>query len=143
MSFFNSLSVRIPLALIGGILYGVLVHTMVIFLHPSNPIAVVGGIFIFLFYLSSRFLLLFSGTSTPYYYREEESLSKRFNESTSFYRAAQWVGKFYHYHDIVLLSFLVILSIAFLFTLVLDGIGEQPLGRTTQNLWDDFTSFKK
>jgi hypothetical protein len=140
MDFFNSLSIRIPLAIIGGILYGLLTHTMVIYLIPSYPIAIVGGIFVSLFYLSSRFLLLFSGINTPYYFKVKKGLSQRFNETTSFYQNAQWVGKFYHYHDIVLFIFLVIISIAFLVTLVLDGIGNQPLGKTIQDLWDDFTS---
>lgn len=139
MDFFNSLSIRIPLAILGGILYGLFTHAMVIFLNPSYPIAMVGGILVFLFYLGSRLLLLFSGMNTPYYFKIRKVVSKRFNETTSFYQSAQWVGKFYHYHDIVLFIFLVILSIAFLVTLVLDGIWNQSLGKTVQNLWDNLS----
>ena len=140
MDFFNSLSIRIPLAIIGGLLYGLFTHAMVNFLNPSFPFAIVGGIVVFLFYLSSRLLLLFSGINTPYYFKVKKVVSKRFNETTFFYQSSQWVGKFYHYHDIVLFIFLGILSIAFLVTLVMDGIENQPLGKTIQNLWDDFTS---
>ena len=61
MGFFNSLSIRIPLAIIGGILYGTLTYTIVIFLDLPSEFAFSAAIVVFLFYLGSRLLILFSG----------------------------------------------------------------------------------
>ncbi|PIV24141.1 MAG: hypothetical protein COS40_02520, partial [Deltaproteobacteria bacterium CG03_land_8_20_14_0_80_45_14] len=57
-------------------------------------------------------------------------------EKNSFYTTAQWVGKFYHNHDFILFIFLGILSIIFLISLVMDGLGGRPFGNTIQNLWN-------
>jgi len=138
MSFLNSLSTRIPLALVGGFLYGFLTHLILTLLNFPSPIATVGGIFIFLFYFGSRLLLLFSGIDTSYYSKEERAISKEIFEKTSFYRTAQWVGKLYHYHDIILFVFLVLTSIVFLISLMVDWSGGNPFGNTIQNLWSAF-----
>ena len=55
MGFFNSLSIRIPLAIIGGILYGALTYTIAIFLDLPSEFAFSAAIIVFLFYLGSRF----------------------------------------------------------------------------------------
>jgi hypothetical protein len=59
-------------------------------------------------------------------------------ENTYFYQTAQWVGKFYHYHDMVLFVFLALLSIVFLISLILDLAGNGPIGITMQNLLRSF-----
>ena len=138
MDFFNSRSTRIPLAIIGGILYSALTHQVVILLNPPSGIAIFAAIIIFLFYLGSRFTLLFSGVDTPYYSKGERIASKQFYENTLFHQTAQWVGKFYHYHDIVLFIFLVLISIVFLVSLIIDWAKSKPLGNTIQNLWSTF-----
>src|SRR3990170_8613372 len=136
MSFFNSLSIRIPLAIIGGILYGALTYTVVVLLNLSSELAISAAIIVFLFYLGSRLLILFSGINTLYYSRGEKTASKSFLENTSFYQTTQWVGKFYHYHDILLFIFLAVLSIAFLISLIIDWSGHKPIGDTIRNLWN-------
>jgi len=138
MDFFNSRSTRIPLAIIGGILYSALTHQVVILLNPPSGIAIFAAIIIFLFYLGSRFTLLFSGVDTPYYSKGERIASKQFYENTLFHQTAQWVGKFYHYHDIALFIFLVLISIVFLVSLIIDWAKTKPLGNTIQNFWNTF-----
>ena len=136
MGFFNSLSIRIPLAVVGGILYGLLTYSILILLNLSSQIAIAGGIFVFLFYFGSRLLILFSGIDTAYYSKGEKIVSKSLYENTSFYQTAQWVGKLYHYHDIALFIFLLIIAIVFLISLIIDGIGNKPFGQTIQDIWD-------
>jgi hypothetical protein len=136
MSFFNSLSTRIPLAIAGGILYAGLTHYILILLNLPSDVAVFGAIIIFLFYLSSRFLLLFSGIDSPYYSRVQKTPLKQLYGDTPFYETAQWVGKFYHYHDVVLFIFLGLLAISFLITLGVDGWSGMPFGKTAQDLYN-------
>jgi len=138
MSFFNSLPIRIPLALIGGILYGLLTRCILILLDLPAEFTLFASGVVFLFYLGSRILLLFCGFDTPYYSKGAKAPSGRSHEVTSFYRTAQWVGKFYHDHDIVLLALLTLLSIIFLISLAVDWTGHKPLGDTILNLWDTF-----
>ncbi|MBM4339321.1 MAG: hypothetical protein FJ110_07235 [Deltaproteobacteria bacterium] len=136
MGFFNSLSIRITLALIGGILYGLLTHALVLTLDLPPQAAIGAVLFVFLLYLSSRLLILFSGIDTPYYSRERKGLPY---ENTAFYQTAQWVGKFYHYHDLVLFCFLTLVSVLFLASLLMDGLGNKPFGETIRNLWAALT----
>ncbi|MDI7259646.1 MAG: hypothetical protein QME90_06970 [Thermodesulfobacteriota bacterium] len=133
MDFFNSLTVRIPLAVVGGILYGLLAYIVVLLLDFPHQTAIVAGLLVFFLYLGSRLLVLFSGIDTPYYSKGRKG---SFFENTSFYRTAQWVGKLYHYHDTALFVFLVILAIVFVISLMLDGINHQPFGQTIQNIWN-------
>ena len=133
-SFFNSLSIRIPLAVVGGILYSILTYYIFILLDLSAELAVVTSIIVFLFYLGSRFLILFSGIDTSYYFKGGKTGSKQSYENTSFYQTAQWVGKFYHYHDIVLFVFLTVTAILFLISLMIDGLGSRSIGSTIQSL---------
>jgi len=134
MGFFNSLSIRIPLAIIGGILYSLLTYYIVILLGLPSPLGILAAIFVFLFYLVSRLLILFSGIDSPYYSKGKKTIQGQHTETNSFYQTTQWVGKFYHYHDIVLFAFLVAISIAFLVSLIVDLAGAEPAGNTFQNL---------
>jgi hypothetical protein len=136
MSFFNSLSTRIPLAILGGILYSALTYTIVALLDLSPAWALFAAIIVFLFYLGSRLLILFSGIDSPYYSKMKREASKPPIGTNSFYHTTQWVGKFYHYHDIVLFIFLAVLSITFLISLIMDLAGSKPIGSTIQNLWN-------
>ncbi len=136
MDFFNSLLIRITLAVIGGIFYAFLTYLIIMSLNLSYEFVIVAAVFVYLFYLSSRLLLLFSGIDSPYYSKGGKGPSKTPTEKNSFYTTAQWVGKFYHNHDIILFVFLGILSIIFLISLVMDGLGEKPFGDTIQNLWN-------
>ena len=136
MGFFNSLSIRIPLAIIGGIFYGALTYSIVVLLILPSDVAVFAAIIVFLLYLSSRFLLLFSGIDSPYYSREQKTPLKQLYGNTPFHETAQWVGKFYHYHDLVLFIFLFLFAISFLITLGVDGWAGMPFGRTAQDLWN-------
>jgi hypothetical protein len=136
MGFFNSLLIRITLAVLGGVLYALLTYALILFLNLSFPFAILAAFLVYLLYLGSRFLLLFSGLDSPYFLRTRKGPSKTPPETNSFQEAAQWVGKFYHQHDIVLFVFLIILSIAFLGSLVMDGLGGNPFGETIQNLWN-------
>jgi len=139
MSFFNSLSTRIPLAVIGGILYGLLTHRIVLFLGLPSDLCLLASIVVFLFYLGSRLLIVFSGIDSPYYSRKNRSPSPFFTDNESFYQMAQRVGKFYHYHDLALFVFLVITSIAFAITLIVDWSGGKSFGDTFQNLLNALT----
>jgi hypothetical protein len=87
-------------------------------------------------YLGSRLLLLFSGIDSPYYRRPRKEPSRTLPEKNSFQEAAQWVGRFYHQHDIALFVFLCILSIVFLVSLAVDGLRGGPFGETIQDLWN-------
>jgi len=133
MGFFNSLSIRIPLSFIGGILYGILTYAIVLTLNFPAQIAIGAGLLVFFLYLGSRLLVLFSGIDTPYYSKERKGSPY---ENTAFYQTAQWVGKFYHYHDAVLFVFLLLLAISFLISLGMDWGSEIPLGRTVQDIWN-------
>jgi len=132
MGFFNSLSIRIPLAIIGGILYGLLTYSIVVLLDAPSPFAILGAIFVFLFYLVSRLLMLFSGIDSPYYSKGKNIISKELDGKNSFYQTTQWVGKFYHYHDMILFAFLAAISIAFLVSLMADWLGSKPIGSAIQ-----------
>jgi hypothetical protein len=136
MGFFNSLLIRITLAVLGGALYALLTYALTLSLRLSSPLATLAAFFVCLLYLGSRLLLLFSGIDSPYYLRAREGPSTALREKNSFQDAAQWVGKFYHQHDMVLFVFLGILSMVFLVSLVMDGLGGNPFGDTIQNLWN-------
>ena len=140
MEFFNSLLIRFALAVIGGIFYAFLTYMIALFLKLPYEFVVVATFFVYLLYLSSRFLLLFSGVNSPYYSRKGKRPSNTTSEKTSFYITAQWVGKFYHYHDVALFLFLGILSIVFLVSLVMDGLTGNPFGNTIQDLWNALLS---
>jgi len=140
MEFFNSLLIRFTLAVIGGIFYAFLTYMIAMFLKLSYEFVIVAAVFVYLFYLSSRLLLLFSGIDSPYYSKKGKRPSKLTSEKNSFYTTAQWVGKFYHYHDIALFLFLGILSIAFLISLAMDGLRGNPFGETIQDLWNALLS---
>jgi len=136
MGFFNSLLIRITLAVIGGIFYAFLTYLIVMFLNLSYELVILTSVFVYLFYLSSRLLLLFSGIDSPYYSKRGKGPSKTPIEKNSFYTTAQWVGRFYHRHDIALFVFMGILSVGFLVSLVMDGLSGSPFGNTIQNLGD-------
>ncbi len=136
MGFFNSLLIRITLAILGGAFYALLTYALVRFSRLPSPLGISAALFVYLFYLGSRLLLLFSGIDSPYYRRREgEEHSKTVSEN-SFQDTAQWVGKFYHRHDVVLFVFLGLLAAAFLVSIVTDGLRGTPLGGTIQNLWN-------
>lgn len=139
MAFFNSLSIRIPLAVVGGILYGILTYYIITLLNLSSEFAMATSIIVFLFYLGSRFVILFSGIDTPYYFKEGKAGSKQSYENTSFYQTTQWVGKFYHYHDIVLFVFLAITAIVFVISMMIDIIRGNPIGNAIQYFLKPFT----
>jgi hypothetical protein len=58
------------------------------------------------------------------------------SKNTAFYLTTQWVGKFYHYHDVVLFIFLTIIAVVFLISLILDWSDHKPIGDTIQDIWD-------
>jgi hypothetical protein len=124
------------MAVVGGICYGLLTQTIALLLSLSSELALVAAFIVFFFYLVSRFLLLFSGIHTPYYSKGGKTSSMDLYENTHFYQTAQWVGKFYHYHDVALFIFLLLFAISFLISLGLDGWRQMPLGRTAQDLWN-------
>lgn len=126
------------MAMVGGIFYGLLTQTITRLLGFSSELAVIAAFIVFFFYLVSRFLLLFSGIHTPYYSKGGKTSSMDLYENTYFYQTAQWVGKFYHYHDIALFVFLALLSIVFLISLILDLSGNGPIGNTMQSLLSSF-----
>ncbi|MGQ9647763.1 MAG: hypothetical protein ACUVWO_14660 [Thermodesulfobacteriota bacterium] len=141
MGFFNSLPVRITLALVGGIFYSLLTQTILLLFGLSSELAWVTALIVFFFYLVSRFLLLFSGISTPYYWRQKAASSASFYEHSVFHRTAQWVGELYYYHDIVFFIFLVLVSITFLISLSLDLLRNRPIGITMRDFLDSFSPF--
>ncbi len=134
MGFLNSLVIRITLAVIGGIFYAFLAYTIAMFLQLSSESTFLASAIVSLFYLGSRFPLLFSGVDSPYYSRRRKGISKTLPEKNSFYATAQWVGKFYQYHDIAFFLFLGMLSIIFLISLGMGGLRGDPFGNTIQNL---------
>ncbi|HUL22316.1 MAG TPA: hypothetical protein VLZ10_12740 [Thermodesulfobacteriota bacterium] len=136
MGFFNSFLIRITLAVLGGVLYALLTYALLLSFNLSSPLPVLAASFVYLFYLGSRLLLLFSGIDSLYYRRERGGSAKTIPEKNSFQEAAQWVGKFYHLHDIVLFLFLALLSLVFLASIGIDGLRGNPLGRTIQDLWN-------
>jgi hypothetical protein len=136
VGFFNSLLIRITLAVLGGVLYALLTYALILSLNLSSSLAALAAFFVYLLYLGSRLLLLLSEIDSPYYLRGGKGPSKTLPEKNFFQDTAQWVGKFYHQHDIVLFVLLGILSLAFLVSLVMDGLGGTPFGDTIQNLWN-------
>ena len=136
MGFFNSLLIRITLAVLGGILYALLTYALILSLNLSFSLATLAAFLVYLFYLGPRLLLLFSGIDSPYTRRGRKGPPKLHPEKNSFHNAAQWVGKFYHRHDTVLFVFLCILSVVFLVSLVVDGLGGKPFGDTIRDLWN-------
>jgi hypothetical protein len=136
VGFFNSLLIRITLAVLGGVLYALLTYALILSLNLSSSPGTLAAFFVYVLYLGSRLLLLFSGIDSPYYRRRTEKPSKTLPEKNPFQDAAQWVGKFYHQHDIVLFVFLGFLSLVFLVSIVMDGLRGNPLGDTIQNLWN-------
>ena len=136
MGFFNSLLIRITLAVLGGVLYALLTYALLHSLNLSSPLPVLAASFVYLFYLGSRLLLLFSGIDSRYYRRERGGPAKTLPEKNSFQEVAQWVGKFYRQHDVVLFLFLALLSLVFLVSIGIDGLRGNSLGRTVQDLWN-------
>ena len=134
MGFFNSLPIRITMAVVGGIFYGLLTQGIALLVGLSYEPAVLAALIVFFFYLVSRFLLLFSGIHTPYYSRGGKTSSVDLYQNTHFYQTAQWVGKFYTYHDRVLFIFLAVLSVTFLISLAIDWAESKSFGDTIQNL---------
>jgi hypothetical protein len=126
------------MAMVGGIFYGLFTQTITRLLGFSSELAVIAAFIVFFFYLVSRFLLLFSGIHTPYYSKGGKTSSMDLYENTYFYQTAQWVGKFYHCHDMALFVFLALLSIVFLISLILDLSGNGPIGNTMQSLLNSF-----
>ncbi len=134
MGFFNSLPIRITLAIVGGIFYGLLTRTIALLLGFSPELALVTALVVFFFYLASRVLLLFSGIQTPYYSKKRKTSLADLYENTLFYQTAQWVGKFYHIHDVALFFFLLLFGISFLISLGVDWWNAKPLGTTAQDV---------
>lgn len=136
MGFFNSLPIRITMAMVGGIFYGLLTQAIALLVGLSSELAVIAAFIVFFFYLASRFLLLFSGIHTPYYSKGGKTSSMDLYENTYFYQTAQWVGKFYHHHDTVLFVFLILICLSFLISLTMDLIGNKPFGDTIRSFLD-------
>ncbi len=136
MGFFNSLLIRITLAVTGGIFYAFLTYLIAMLLHLPYEFVILASVFVYFFYLGSRFLLLFSGIDTPYYSRGRKMPPKTSPKENYFFDTAQWVGKFYHQHDLVLFVLLGILSIVFLISIVMDELSGSPFENTVRNLWD-------
>ena len=74
MGFLNSLLIRITLAVIGGVFYAFLSYMIVMFLHLPSEFVFLASAFVYLFYLGSRLLLLFSGVDSPYYSRKKTGI---------------------------------------------------------------------
>ena len=136
MGFFNSLPIRITLALMGGILYSLFTYSIVLFIDFPFRFAILSSGFVFFLYFGSRALILFSGIDSPYYSKKGGAIQKRPDEKNPFYQTTQWVGKFYHHHDRILFIFLTITATAFLISLMMDWTDGQPFGMTVQNLWN-------
>lgn len=126
------------MTVVGGIFYGLLTQTITLLLGLTSELAVIAAFIVFFFYLISRFLLLFSGIHTPYYSKGGKTSSMDLYENTYFHQTAQWVGKFYHYHDMALFVFLALLSIVFLISLIPDLAGNGPIGNTIRSLLPSF-----
>lgn len=134
MDFFNSLTIRIPLAILGGILYGLLTYAIVLALGIPFQMGIGISCMVFLLYLGTRLLILFSGIDTPYYSKGRKGSPY---ENTPFYRTAQWVGRFYHSHDLGLFVFLIVLAILFVISLIMDSIQNRPFGETIRD-WKEW-----
>jgi hypothetical protein len=65
MGFFNSLLIRITLAVLGGTFYALLTYALFQSLNLSSPLAILAASLVYLLYLGSRLLLLFSGITPP------------------------------------------------------------------------------
>ena len=135
-SLFNSLSTRIPLAIIGGIFYGFLIYSILSFISfiSFSEWALPVSIPVFVLYFASRLLLLFSGIPSPYYPKGKGTLFKSLPEGHPFRKKAVLIGTFYHYHDIALFALMVIIGIGFIVSLFIDGFSGQPMGTTLQDL---------
>jgi len=78
MDFFNSLLIRVTLAVIGRIFYAFLAYTILILMGLASELVIPAAVLVYLFYLGSRLLLLFSGIDSPYYSREREKGLQRY-----------------------------------------------------------------
>ncbi len=132
MTFLNHLPNRVVLALIGGVLYGLLTYCLLTLMGVFLPFNIAISGLIFIFYFGSRLLLLFSGIDTLYYSKGKRV--RKFYKGTLFDRTARWVGKFYYYHDLILFGFLILLCIVFIGSLILDLLNHQPLGHLFNSL---------
>ena len=141
MGFFNSLLIRITLAVTGGIFYAFLTYLIVTFLELPHEWVILASVFVYLFYLGSRLLVLFSGIGTPYYSKGRKMPPGTSTREHDFYDTAQRVGKFYQQHDLVLFVFLGILSIVFLISLGIDVLTGSPFGNTVRDLWNILLPF--
>jgi hypothetical protein len=94
MGFFHSLLIRITLAILGGILYALLTYALILSLNLSSSLALLAASLVYLLYLGSRLLLLFSGIDSPYYPRERKGPSRPPLAKNSFQEAARWWGNF-------------------------------------------------
>ncbi len=135
MISFNSFLTRIPLGVIGGVLYSILTYKIVILFGLPAELALLIAAFVFLFYFGSRLLLLFSGIESPYYSKSGRVDPKGTQEMGSFYQTSQWVGKFYHYHDIALFVLLIAFCTSFLISLIFDWSAGQTAGHTFQRIF--------
>lgn len=135
MGFLNSLSIRIPLALVGGTLYGLLTYLICMAICLPSGAGIAIGSLVFLLYFGSRLLLLSSGVDSRYYSNPKKPVSRHVEEKSSFFRASQWIGRFYHFHDIALLILLFMICIVCLILFAMDWSQGKPLGDTFQNLW--------
>lgn len=126
------------MAVVGGTFYGLLTQAIALRLGLPAELAIFAASVVILFYVGSRFLLLFSGVTTPYYSRAKKTGSTELYEHTSFYKTAQWVGSFYHYHDIAFFAFLILICLSFLISLATDLIGNRSIGNTMRNLLSSF-----
>jgi hypothetical protein len=141
MGFFNSLLIRITLAVIGGVFYSFLAYFIVTFLELPHEWVILASVFVYLFYLGSRLLLLFSGIDSPYYSKGRKKPLNLSIRENHFYDTARRVGKFYQQHDLVLFVFLGILSIIFLISLGIDVLTGSPFGNTVRDLWNILLPF--
>lgn len=132
MTFLNHLPNRVVLALIGGVLYSLLTYCLLTLLDVSLPLNISISGLVFLFYFGSRLLLLFSGMDTLYYSKGKRV--RKYYKGTPFDQTAQWVGKFYYYHDLVLFGFLILLCFVFIGSLILDLLNHQPPGHLFNSL---------
>lgn len=137
VGFFNALPIRMALAIIGGFLYGLLTYLLLRLPGCPSGISLTAGLSVAVLYLGSRCLLLFSGMNTPYYSKEGNVPAEGM---TSFHQTAQWVGRFYHYHDVGLFIFLTLVALGFVLSLIMDGLSGKPLGQTFFDFLDPFVN---
>jgi len=137
MGFFNSLFDTNHSGRPGGVLYALLAYALILSLNLSSPLPILAAFLVYLFYLGSRLLLLFFLKSTPLTIDgKEKDLQDHPPRRIHSKRQPNGWEKFYHQHDIVLFRFLGILSLTFLVSLIMDGLGGNPFGETIQNLWN-------